>query len=53
MTGHAEDKNVSAEQFIDLSGSSIVQGGNPYNAMIEACNNDPVLASLHTRTPRY
>lgn len=35
----------------DLSGIVIEPGGNPYDALIAACSNDPVSRTLDSRDP--
>ena len=36
----------SMNKFEDLSGVNIAAYANPYDALIEACNNDPVSHSF-------
>jgi hypothetical protein len=40
LPGSVDSKN----KFEDLSGVDIAAYENPYDALIEACNNDPVTA---------
>lgn len=37
----------------DLSGIVIEPGGNPYDALIAACSNDPVSRTLGSRGPQF
>jgi hypothetical protein len=46
LPGSADSKN----KFEDLSGVDIAAYENPYDALIEACNNDPVPAPFTCMT---
>ena len=44
LPGSADSKN----KFEDLSGVDIAAYANPYDALIEACEDDPVRTTLST-----